>query len=369
MDFTYTEEQDELRAVLRRYLADRSPQDEVRRVMATADGTDRGLWKGLAEEIGLPGIAVPEEFGGTGLGHVELGIALEELGASLACVPFFSTVVLAATALLASTSDARQEWLPRIVSGEVTAALALTGPGGRFDPDSSAVTGIQEGGGWRLSGEADFVLDGHAADIVLVPALVAGRPALFLAEATSPGLSARVESTMDQTRRFAAVSFNSVPARLLDADARPLLEHVYDIAISALSAEQIGSAQRCLDMAVDYARTRFQFGRPIGSFQAIKHKCADLLILLESSRAASGYALWCIDHDPASVPEAAAMAKATASEAFFRAAGDTIQIHGGIGFTWEHPAHLYFKRAKSSELWLGDPALHRERLARLLALA
>jgi alkylation response protein AidB-like acyl-CoA dehydrogenase len=369
MDFVYTDEQNDLRAVLCRYLADRSPQEVVRRVMATRDGIDRDQWKGLADEIGLPGIAVPEEFGGAGLGCVELGISLEEFGAALACLPFFSTVVLATTALLASGSDAKTDWLPRIVSGEVVATLALTGASGRLDLDGSATTATQSGGQWRLSGQKSFVLDGHVADIVLAPARAAGRTALFLVEATSPGLSTQPQSTMDQTRRFATVHLDATPARLLDADAAALLEHVRDVAITALSAEQIGGAQRCLDMAVDYAKTRLQFGRQIGSFQAIKHKCADLLILLESARAASAYALWCIDHAPENLPTAAAMAKVTASEAFFRAAGDNIQIHGGIGFSWEHPAHLYFKRAKSSELWLGDPALHRDRLGQLLALA
>ena len=368
MDFTYTDEQNEFRAVVRSFLAALSAEADVRRVMASDSGIDEQLWLSMAQQLGLQGVSVPEEYGGAGMGIVELGIAAEELGGALACVPFFSTSVLATHALLLSTDDkSKQRWLPQIVDGTCIATVAVAPGSGDWD---LAVTGVTatDSGGWRLSGRKTFVVDGHRADLILVAARTDDGIGLFAVERDAPGFSAEAQPTMDQTRRFATIELHDVPAEPIELDAGTLLPRLRDIALTVLAAEQIGGAQRCLDMAVDYAKTRLQFGRPIGSFQAIKHKCADILMLIESGRAASGYALWCAQDEPGSLPLAASMAKATCSEAYFRAAADNIQIHGGIGFTWEHPAHLYFKRAKSSELWLGDPVMQRERISQLLDL-
>jgi len=368
MDFTYTDEQNEYRAVVRDFLAAKAAEADVRRVMASESGLDEQAWQDLAQQLGLQGVSVPEEYGGAGMGMVELGIAAEELGGALACVPFFSTAVLATQALLLSADDkSKQRWLGPIVDGTCIATVAVTEGNGDWDLASIAVTAT-DSGGWRLSGRKTYVIDGHRADLILVAARTGDGIGLFAVERDAVGLSAQAQATMDQTRRFATIELQDVPAEPVELDAAALLSRLEDIALTVLAAEQIGGAQRCLDMAVDYAKTRLQFGRPIGSFQAIKHKCADILMLIESARAASGYALWCAQEDPGSLPLAASMAKATASEAYFRAAADNIQIHGGIGFTWEHPAHLYFKRAKSSELWLGDPVLQRERIAQLLRL-
>ncbi|GAA1002937.1 acyl-CoA dehydrogenase [Acrocarpospora pleiomorpha] len=369
MDFTYTDEQLELRAVLRKYLTTHSPESVVRELMEDPRGYDRAQWKDLADQLGLQGLMVPEEYGGLGLGAVELGAVMEELGAHLACLPFLSTSVLATTALLSAGGQAAAAWLPGIVAGEVTATVAVTEGRGAWDTAAVATKAVAVAGGrHRLTGVKTFVLDGHTADLILVAARLDGELRLFAVEADAPGLSRHPCSTMDQTRRFATLEFGGATATPIGGDAEAVLDRVHHVALAALSAEQVGGAQRCLDMAVEYAKTRFQFGRPIGSFQAIKHKCADLLILIEAARAASAFSLWSADADPDGLPLAAAMAKITCSEAFFRAAADTIQIHGGIGFTWEHPAHLYFKRAKSSELLWGDPALHRERISRLLEL-
>jgi len=368
MDFTYTDEQNEFRAVVRSFLGTKSAEADVRRVMASDSGIDEQLWLSMAQQLGLQGVSVPEEYGGAGMGMVELGIAAEELGSALACVPFFSTAVLATQALLLSTDDkSKQRWLSQIVDGTCIATVAVTEANGDWNLASTGVTAT-DSGGWRLSGRKTYVVDGHRADLILVAARTGHGVGLFVVERDAAGFSAEAMLTMDQTRRFATIELHDVPAEPIELDAGTLLPRLRDIALTVLAAEQIGGAQRCLDMAVDYAKTRLQFGRPIGSFQAIKHKCADMLMLIESARAASGYALWCAQDEPDSLPLAASMAKATCSEAYFRAAADNIQIHGGIGFTWEHPAHLYFKRAKSSELWLGDPVMQRERISQLLDL-
>src|SRR5664279_1591522 len=249
MNFAFSEEQDELRKSVRRFLDDKSPETEVRRLMETADGYDAAVWTQMAEQLGLQSLIIPEQFGGAGFSYVELIVILEEMGAALLCAPFFSTVALAANALLTSGDQSAQEYL-----------------------------------------------------------------------------------------------------------------------LPGIAAEQVGGAQRCLDSSVEYAKTRIQFGRPIGSFQAIKHKCADMLLEVESAKSAAYYAGWAAAEDSDELPVVASLAKSYCSEAYFHAAAETIQIHGGIGFTWEHPAHLYFKRAKSSELMLGDPSYHRELLAQRIGI-
>lgn len=370
MNFLFSEDQQDLSELLAKYLTERSSEEAVREAMASQDGHDMSLWRGLAGEVGVLGLAIPEEYGGAGLGVVEMGIVQEALGASLACVPYFSTVVLAASCLAAASEELRTAWLPRVADGSTVLALAAGQSRTPWltDPLRGAEAQQTEEG-WELSGSFELVLDAHVADALLVVATHRGKASLFIVANGADGLTVDPLSTMDQTRRFAKVVLAHTPAELAVADADPVLARVRDVAVTALAAEQLGGARRCLDLTVSYAKTRLQFGRPIGSFQSIKHRCAEMLIQIESAQAATRHALWSADHDEEALPLAAAMAKVTASETYSKVSGDTIQVHGGIGFTWEHPAHLYFKRAKSTELWLGDPSSHRQRLAKMLDFA
>ena len=371
MEFGFTEEQDELRSAVRRFLADKSPSSEVRRLMETEEGYDKAVWAQMANQLGLQALAIPEGFGGAGFSYVELGIVLEEMGAALLCAPYFSTVALAANALLVSGDDAaKREYLPGIAAGETIATLALTEDNGRWDLEGITLAAERAADGWVLSGHKMFVIDGCVAGLVLVAARTAGGVSLFAVAADAPGLTRTGLSTMDQTRKQARLEFAGTPARLIGEDgaAGAVLTKTLDLAAVALAAEQVGGAQRVLDMSVEYAKSRIQFGRPIGSFQAIKHKCADMLLEVESAKSAAYYAAWAAAEDSDELPVVASLAKAYCSEAYFHAAAENIQIHGGIGFTWEHDAHLYFKRAKSSELIFGDPAYHRELLAQRIGI-
>jgi alkylation response protein AidB-like acyl-CoA dehydrogenase len=367
MRLVVTEEQRELRAALRRFFADKSPGTEVRRLMETTEGYDPAVWAQMAEQLGLQGLAVPEEYGGAGFGFRELVIVLEEMGRVLLCAPYFASVVLAAGALAAcGDEDAKKDLLPGIAAGTTIATLAFAEENGRWDADGIETAAARAGDGWVLEGTKTFVFDGHIADVVLVVARAPGGPSLFTVDGRAPGLTRTCLPTLDQTRKLARLEFSAVPARLVGAagGAGAVLATTLDHAAVALAAEQLGGAQRVLEMSVEYAKVRRQFGRPIGGFQAIKHKCADMLMEVESSRSAVMYAAAVADADPAELQAMAGLAKAYCSDAYVRAAGENIQIHGGIGFTWEHDAHLYFKRAKSAELLFGAPAHHRELLAR-----
>jgi alkylation response protein AidB-like acyl-CoA dehydrogenase len=371
MNFAFSEEQDELRKSVRRFLEDKSPETEVRRLMETTEGYDPAVWSQMAEQIGLQSLTIPEAYGGAGFSYVELVVVLEEMGASLLCAPFFATVALGANALLASGDEqAKSDLLPGIASGETIATLALTEDSGRWDADGVTLAATQSGGTWKLDGHKSFVIDGHVANLVLVVARTSAGLSLFAVGGDAAGLTRTPLATMDQTRKQARLVFEGVEGRLVGTDggAEPVLSKTLDLAAVALAAEQVGGAQRCLDMSVEYAKTRIQFGRPIGSFQAIKHKCADMLLEVESAKSAAYYAGWAASEDSDELPVVASLAKSYCSEAYFHAAAENIQIHGGIGFTWEHPAHLYFKRAKSSELLLGDPAYHRELLAQRIGI-
>jgi alkylation response protein AidB-like acyl-CoA dehydrogenase len=333
----------------------------------------------LGEELGFTSLAIPEVYGGAGLGFVEIAAVSEEMGRALLCSPFFATVCLAASAVLAGgTEEQKRELLPGIAAGQTTAALALTPPSGRWDAPGSGVTYVARGAGYELSGASSFVIDGHTAELVLVVARPAsapmdGEPFIFVVPASTPGLERRVLTTMDMTRKQAELTLRQVQlpssARLGDVgNGAQTLARTQDLGKVALAAEQVGGAQRCLDMSVDYAKTRVQFGRPIGSFQAIKHKLADMFVQVESARSASYYAAWAAAHSEDELPTAAATAKAYCSDAYFAVAAECIQIHGGVGFTWEHDAHLFFKRAKSSETLFGAAAFHRDIVARQMGL-
>ncbi len=374
--FSYSDEQEEFRRVVRRFLDDHSQKSAVRRLMDTAAGFDPVVWKQLSGELGLTAIHIPEEFGGQGYTFEELCIALQEMGRALLCAPYFASIALAASAIMnAATGAQKRELLPAIASGESIATLALGETNGSWDASSVSVIARPLGTGFELDGAATYVLDGHTADLIAVVARREGSSgedgiSLFVIRGDAHGLERRKLSTVDETRKQAKLVFSSVSAERLGEPGAgaSALAHTLDLAGIALANEMVGGAQMVLEMSVDYAKTRVQFGRPIGSFQAIKHKCADMLLDVELAKSAACYAAAAASEGDEELPTLAPLAKALASDAYRRAAAECIQIHGGIGFTWEHDAHLYFKRAKTSEVLLGDPTYHRELLAQRMKL-
>ena len=371
MDFAFSDEQDELRRTVRAFLADTSPETETRRLMETPEGFDRALWRRMGTELGLQGLAVPEEYGGAGCGPVEVGVVMEELGRALVCAPFLSSAVLATTTLMrCDDEDARKRLLPGLASGELVGTLALTEDSARWDATGIQLNARESDGRWLLTGHKMFVLDGATADVVLTVARTDDGIGVFWVDGDATGLTRAPLPTMDPTRRQARLDYDDVPATRLrtHGDGWDLVSQVLDRAAVALAAEQVGVASRALDMAVEYARIRHQFGRPIGSFQAVKHLLADVLLEVESARAAAHFALLAAADEDPKLPGVASLAKAFCSDACLQATAENIQVHGGIGFTWEHPAHLYLKRAKTSQLLFGDPAYHRELLARRIGL-
>jgi alkylation response protein AidB-like acyl-CoA dehydrogenase len=371
MDLVFTAEHDALRAATRELLQRHAPELAVRATMQTEDGYDPALWHRMAGEIGLQGLVVPEAFGGSGADFIDLGVVMEELGRALYCGPFLSSAVLAATALTAAGDEsAARTYLPALCAGSLLATVADDRLlGGRGLPLPAA---RPDAGTVRITGRAGFVLDGHIADILVVSARHGDETGLYLVDTRAAGTTTTLLPTMDLTRKIAAVEFRDTPAQRLGepGNAHRVLARVGDLATIALAAEQAGSAQEVLDTTVDYARTRTQFGRTIGSFQAVKHRCADMSVDVESARSAAYNGIWTAASEPDEMQLgiAASIAHCYCSEAFTRAAASCIQVHGGIGFTWEHSAHLYYRRAKSTELLFGHPAQHRRRLATLLGL-
>ncbi len=384
MNFAFSEEQEELRRSVRRFLEGKSPISEVRRLMETTEGYDEAVWAQMGKELGLQSLHIPEAYGGQGYSFVELVVVLEEMGRALLAAPFYASVCLAANSILnAGTDEQRQALLPGIAAGDTIATLAFTEPNGRWDASGitmEAVPAAGASGGYTLSGTKMFVLDGHTADLIVVAARRPGSEgtdgiSFFTVDAGAEGLTRTPLPTMDQTRKQARLEFSGVPATLLGpspedtaGEGWAALSKTLDQAAVCLCAEMVGGAQRVLEMSVEYAKVRIQFGRPIGSFQAIKHKCADMLLEVESAKSAAYYAGWAAAEDNDELPVVASLAKAYCSDAYFHAAAENIQIHGGIGFTWEHDAHLYFKRAKSSEILLGDATYHRELLAQRIGI-
>ncbi|MGI5192867.1 acyl-CoA dehydrogenase family protein [Streptomyces sp. CA-288835] len=372
LTFGFGEEQDELRKVVRSFLARHSTEADVRRLAADPEGYDRVVWRRMATELGLQGLAIPEAYGGSGFGYAELGIVFEEMGRALLCAPYFATVALAAEALLRCDDEAaRLDYLPGIASGDTVATLALTEADGRWDEQGIQLNAHEAKGSWRLTGAKTYVPDGHLADLLLVAARTPSGVSLFAVESDALGLTRTTLPALDQTRKQAQIDFADTPARLLGTEgtAWPAIERTLATASILLAAEQVGGAAAALDASVAYAKIREQYGRAIGSFQGIKHKCADMLVEIESARSAAYGGLWALDAgDEAEIAIAAALAQAFCSEAYTVVASENIQVHGGIGFTWEHPAHLYLKRAKSSEVLLGTPSYHRELLATRLGI-
>jgi alkylation response protein AidB-like acyl-CoA dehydrogenase len=378
MDFGFSEEQEMLRSSARDFLAKEAPMTYVRKMMEDEVGFTGDLWKKMAD-LGWMGLILPEDYGGSGLDFVDLVVVLEEMGRVVLPGPFFSTVVLGGVALLEGGSDAlKQALLPKLATGDLKVTLAQLEPSGRWDADGIQLAAKANGGGFVLSGSKLFVPDAHVADQMVVAARTPGSKgadgiSLFLVDARAPGITTTQLKTMDQTRRLGEVVLKDVrvPAdRVLGTvgGGWALLDRVVDRGKVGLCAEMCGGAQRVLEMSVDYAKVREQFGKPIGSFQAIQHKCANMLVEVESSKSVTYYAAWAVANDVAEAPLAAAMAKAYCSDAYRHVSGEGIQIHGGIGFTWEHDMHIYFKRAKSSEVTFGDATWNRELVAQHINL-
>lgn len=372
MSFTISDEQRQLTDAVAAFLDKHSPETEVRRLMEEGGAADPAVWSQLSGQLGLTGLIIPEKYGGGGFGFFDFALVAERAGAALLVAPLLSTVAAAAAVTLSTDAELKSAHLPALASGAQVGTLALAEESGTWDAaavETAAVT--CDDGRFRVTGVKMYVVDGQQADVFVVSARSAsGSVGLYLVDAGIPEVSVVPLNTLDLTRPQARIEFAAAPARALTAepDSSALLERVEAVTAILLAAEQVGGAQKCLDMAVHYAKIRVQFGRPIGSFQAIKHKCADMLLDVESARSAAYYAASVLDDDSESPSIAAALAKAHCSASYTRVAGENIQIHGGIGFTWEHPAHLYFKRAKTSEILFGDPAWQRERLARLVGI-
>jgi alkylation response protein AidB-like acyl-CoA dehydrogenase len=383
----FTSEQSQLRDATRDLLAEVSSEARLRALMPDPAGTDPDAWRQLGE-LGLPGITVPERFGGGGGSLVDQGVVLEEMGRALCGGPYFSTAVLAAQTLLAAPAGdpVAAELLEGICAGRLTVTLAVTEASGRWDEAGVTFRAAPGRSGWELAGSKTFVPDGATADVILVPARTAAGLSLFAVPGPAEGLTRVPLPAMDQTRKQARLDFTAAPARLIGADGAGwgVVERGLRRAAAGLAAEQAGGAQRVLELMVDHARTRHQFGRPIGSFQAVQHTCAEVLVEVEAAKSAAYYALRTAAAQPsgaagehrAADPEAGeaelavvtSLAKAFCSETYRHAADAAIQVFGGIALTWEHPVQLYFKRARSSEILLGAPAYHRDLLARHLAL-
>ncbi|MCG3170234.1 MAG: Acryloyl-CoA reductase (NADH) [Pseudomonadales bacterium] len=386
MEFAFTEEQQMIRETAEQFLADHCDSAAVRRAMATEAGFEPELWHRIAGEMCWTAIHVPEAYGGLGLGYVEVVALMEQMGRRLLCAPYFSSICLGANALLLAAGEAQKErWLPAIADGSCRATLAWCDASGRWDATGVSATFVRDGEDYVLDGDYRYVVDGHTAGLLIVAARTPGSAGtagigLFALPADTAGVTRAWLPTMDQTRKLASLRLEQVrvpAAALLDAaatDAGAALANILALATVALAAEQAGGAQQILDIAVAYTRERQQFGRTIASFQAVKHKAADMMLKAEAARSAVYYA-GCVATEAlaggvadAELAAAASLAKAYCSETYFFNAGTALQLHGGVGFTWEYDVHLYFKRARASESFLGDAAEHRERIAAGLGL-
>ena len=377
MDIGFTEEQELLRASARRFLENECPTAFVRHRMAEPAAMTDVFWQQLADQ-GWFGILFPEEAGGSGLGLVEMTVLMEEMGRAVMPGPFFSTVLLGGAAILEVGSQAQQqEWLPRIAAGSAKVTLAWTEPNARWDAAGIVATGRETASGFVLSGTKLFVADAHLSDALVVAVrtrdgtIMEDGVSLFLVPKDAAGFAVTLLPTIDETRKLCEVRLDNVavPAASLLGEKHggwPPLSRVLDRATVALCAEMCGGAQQVLDMTTAHAKIRLTFGKPIGSYQGVKHRAADMLVDVENAKSLTYYAAWAIDEGLAEAPLAVSMAKAYTSDAYRKVAGAGIQLHGGIGFTWEHDLQLYFKRAKASEVAFGDATWHRERVARLM---
>jgi len=371
MQFGLTETQKVLKNSAREFFSAECPIAEVRRLMDTATAADAGLWQKMAQQ-GWTGIIFEEEYGGLGLGLVEMAVALEEMGRALVPGPYLSTVLLAGTAIDAAGNPVqKRKYLSRIAMGEARAAFALLEDDARWEPDAVRLEARATPDGFALDGRKMFVMDAVAADFIVCAARCGDDLGLFIVSGGAPGLTIRRLPALDETRKLYQLDFDAVPVAENDflavgESARDALERVLEVATVALVAEMVGGMQRVMEIAVEYAKTRKQFGTPIGQFQAVQHLCADMLLLTESSRSAAYYAAWALQERAPDSTVAVSVAKAYASDAYREVGNRGIQVHGGMGFTWENNVHLYYKRAKAGELMFGDATYHRERIARLV---
>ncbi|MCS6805640.1 MAG: acyl-CoA dehydrogenase family protein [Acidobacteriota bacterium] len=379
MEFGFTEEQQMIRQQAAECLKHECPTGLVRQLMESEHGYSHELWQTMVE-MGWTGLIIPEAYGGVGLSFVELAIVLEEMGRALVPGSFFSTVVLAGQVLLAATNDQQKQcWLVPLASGKLRATVAATESNGRWDAGGITVRAEHQNGQFLINGTKLFVPDAHIADLIICVARTGSMEGveqgitLFAVNRHAPGLTVTPLKTLDQTRRLYEVSFEQVqvPAHYVLGEVGQgwtIWERVFDKATIGLCAEMVGGAQAALDMAVNYSKSRIQFGRPIGSFQSLQHRCADMLLLTESARSAVYAAAWVASQDANDLSLQASIAKSYTNDAYRYVTGECIQIHGGMGFTWEHDAHLYLKRAKADEVTFGDAAFHRERIAKLIGL-
>ncbi len=362
-EWVFSDEQNQLRAAVRAFCADHVDESSVRAAMESDPPFDAKVWSRLGSELGVLGMAVPESAGGAGGNLVDQAVAVEQLGAALACGPLFGTVYLAIPALVAASGG--QELLGPLVDGTRTAAFAVRDDAGAFDASSVEVQAVPTEQGWALSGTVERVVDAGAADVLLVAATTPDGVGLFVVEADSLGVQRIRLTTLDLTRPQATVGLLDAPAQLIAGpeEAERVITHALQVGAALLAVEQVGAAQHLLDLSVDYAKNRLQFGRPIGSFQAVKHRLADDLVAVEHARSTAYHAVWALSDGSDDPALAVSIAQATTSAAFVRVATDTIQVHGGIGFTWEHQAHLYYKRAYTDAALLGGAEEHRARVA------
>ena len=368
-EFTFTDEQEQLRGAVRRFCADNFDEQAVRQLIESDPPFDPKAWTRLGTELGVLGLSVPEADGGVGGTLVDQAVAVEELGAALACGPSFGTVFLAIPALVAaSTGPVRDTLLAELVEGRRTAAFAVVDRAGAFDPSAVTVTASGSDYAWTLTGTVERVVDAGAADDLLVAAASPAGVALYAVDAAAPGVTRTPLLTVDTSRPLAGVTLSDAPARQVAGpdEAERVITHAFQIGSALLAVEQVGAGQHMLDVAVQYAKERLQFGRPIGSFQAVKHRLADMMVDLEHARSTAYHAVWALTDGSDDPALAASIAQATCSAAFSRIATDAIQTLGGIGFTWEHQAHLYFKRATADAALLGSAEEHRSRVAELV---
>jgi alkylation response protein AidB-like acyl-CoA dehydrogenase len=335
--------------------------------METESGWDRNSWRAMNQAMGLTAVHIPEAYGGQGYGFGELGIVLEEAGRALLCAPLLASVLAACAILNAGTEAEKAALLPGIASGETVATLAIAEDSGRWDADGVTLTATQADD-WRLNGHKSFVLDGHTADLIVVAARTPQGVAFFTVAADAPGLTRRALKTMDPTRKLARLTFAGTPATSLGAAPAPIARTIQQAAI-LLANEMVGGAERLREDSLAYAQMRMQFGRPIASFQSLKHKAADMLVDVELAKSAAYYAAAALDDNDEDIAAVASLAKAAAAEAYLQTAIHAVQIHGGIGFTWDNDTQLWFKRAKSSEVLFGDAHDHRERMMRAMTEA
>lgn len=385
MEFRFNDEQQMIRDTAAAFLAEVSDSAAIRRAMATESGFEEAVWQRITGEMYWQALHIPEEYGGLGLGYVELVALFEQMGRYLLCSPFLSTVAFATNALLVAANDEQKgQWLPQIASGELTGTLAWVAPGRSNGPQAVQATWEKTANGYALNGTLRYVLDGHTAGLLIVAARAKNSSgedgiSLFAVPAETAGVQRTWLPTMDQTRKQAEIVLGGVelPASALlggEGAGWQLLQKTLQLAQIAVAAEQMGGAQQALDISVEYTKGRYQFNRPIASFQSIKHKAADMMMKAESAKSIAYYAA-CIAQEAlfggdaelaAELPEAAAIAKAYCSETFYFNAGSGLQMHGGVGFTWEYDIQLYFKRAKSTETLLGNAVFHREQIAKML---